>query len=182
MHPRSTMIGIALIAVLALVLIWLPGRHAAEAQKAPSGGSMAVAAAAATSVAPQASAACEACEREHCNEIPACSAVTGNAAAGPAAGKPKSQLCEQTLACVRRTKCGSGLTINCYCGTADATECYAGQGNGPCRREIETSMESTDATTVIRRLDDITFGGGAAMSMALCDRDFCKQPCRPYFR
>ncbi|MET0791003.1 MAG: hypothetical protein ABW061_05735, partial [Polyangiaceae bacterium] len=65
------------------------------------------------------SAACFACENtpDTCIDFVDCSQISGNAAVGtPGAGIPKANLCNETLDCIRDSKCaagGNGL-IKCY--------------------------------------------------------------------
>lgn len=128
------------------------------------------------------SAACLACEDTpaSCADFVSCEAVAGNAAAGtPAAGTPKKVLCNETLDCVRDTKCAAdgAAPIKCYCGTANPTDCQAGLGNGLCKAEIERSLETTSFNTIAQRIGNTVYGGGQAMARIDCDQAFCPTQC-----
>ena len=126
---------------------------------------------------------CFACENKDdtCKEFVDCDAVTGSAAAGsPAAGVARKLLCNEVLDCVRDTKC-SGATdspvAKCYCGTANQTACQAGNGNGPCKSQLDRGLETTTFATIVQRIGNKTYGGGMAMSRFDCDQAFCPDAC-----
>jgi hypothetical protein len=120
--------------------------------------------------------ACITCENSMGNcPMTSCDLVPGNASAGPATGIPRAQLCNEVLDCVRDSECAAGgnLPIKCYCGTANPTQCSAGQGNGACKAVLERGLETTDFNTIASRIGNISFGGGKAMDRINCDQTFC---------
>lgn len=128
------------------------------------------------------SAACFTCENSAatCADFVDCGTAVGNAAAGsPAAGTPKSLLCNETLDCVRDSGCAAGgnAPIKCYCGTANAADCQAGLGNGACKAQLEKSLETTAFATIAQRIGNTGFGGGIAMARIDCDQTFCSAQC-----
>lgn len=128
---------------------------------------------------------CSACEQQadavsDCGDVVSCETVAGNAMNGPAAGTPRSNLCNEVLDCVRDTSCATNNSIlTCYCGLGtSSTDCQAGLGNGLCRAQIEAGLEATDYATIIKRLKDVTFGGGLALKrIADCDQSWCNVEC-----
>ncbi len=128
------------------------------------------------------SAACFNCENDPatCQDFVDCGSVSGNAAAGsPAAGTPKSNLCNETLDCVRKSGCaanGNGI-IKCYCGTANTADCQTGGANGACKAQLERGLETTTFAQITQRLKSPQFGGGIAMARVDCDQQACQAPC-----
>lgn len=119
---------------------------------------------------------CVACESSNGNcPATSCDNVIGNAAAGPASGVARAQLCNEVLDCVRDSGCAAGgnLPIRCYCGTANPTQCSAGQGNGACKAQIERGLETTDFNSIASRFGNTAFGAGKAMDRINCDQTFC---------
>ncbi len=133
--------------------------------------------------------ACEACEADNCpvdNTLndsgdpsvqPACSAYTKMAAAGPARGTNRSQLCFSVYACTVRTRCAidHGATY-CYCGDITLAECQAGHAKGDCKAEIEAGLETTEAPAVLLNLTNVNLATGGALNRATCDHDNCGNP------
>ncbi len=125
---------------------------------------------------------CFTCENDpaSCQDFVDCGSVSGNAAAGsPAAGTPKSNLCNETLDCVRKSGCaanGNGI-IKCYCGTANTADCQTGGANGACKTELERGLETVAFAQITQRLKSPQFGGGVAMARVDCDQQACKAPC-----
>lgn|SRR6266540_2995462 len=115
---------------------------------------------------------CDTCELDQCPEFRSgCDAFTG----------PDHDLCTAVIACARRTSCHQNNTLDCYCGTADATQCLSTSGaNGACKAEIEAGQKTTDPTAIQNQYTDITFPAGAAMQLMLCDNAVCNTECIPY--
>ncbi|MDX2054737.1 MAG: DUF4215 domain-containing protein [Polyangiaceae bacterium] len=126
-------------------------------------------------------APCPSCVALRCqSSIDACSTATGNAAAGPAAGQPKKDLCGAMIDCANTTKCAKGSLGSgerCYCGTFDTTSCISGFANGPCRTEAERAAESTTGLTVGQRWANSDFAIGLATSYIRCTLEKCKSQC-----
>lgn len=116
------------------------------------------------------SAECAICAINNCRpQIERCNTVPGNADAGPAIGKPRSQLCMETLDCLIKSRCvNTSTAMQCYCGTADGTECLGGKGNGSCRRKLDVGMETTNSNIVLTNFDDKQKGAGAAIDLTMC--------------
>jgi hypothetical protein len=127
---------------------------------------------------PGTSAACLSCENTPatCAAYSNCDAATGDAADGT----PKSQLCQQTLDCVRDSGCASDgrppLKF-CYCGTANVGDCTSGKANGPCKAVLEKSLEGKTFAEIAQRIGNTSFGGGMAMKRIDCDQVFCRKQC-----
>jgi hypothetical protein len=119
--------------------------------------------------------------------VPTCESLQGNAKAGPAAGTARSDLCQETLDCVRRTKCHAmGSLVECYCGTAiDHGTCYATktEAAGPCKKEFDRSLEVPAGSTGYDALQLITephVAGGVAGIIATFENTQCVPGCLPY--
>jgi hypothetical protein len=104
---------------------------------------------------------CRTCEVQMCQDkVVACEQAQGAAAAGPATGMARKDLCLALVACIRATRCAfsgadPGDTGPCYCGTADLGNgaCgVPGAANGPCKSQIEAAGESTDPNVIGARL------------------------------
>jgi hypothetical protein len=127
---------------------------------------------------PGTSAACLGCENTPatCAAYSSCDAATGNTADGT----PKSQLCKETLDCVRDSGCaadGRPPLKFCYCGTANVADCTAGRADGPCKAVLERSLEGNAFAQVAQRIGNQTFAGGLAMKRIDCDQVFCRKQC-----
>jgi hypothetical protein len=126
---------------------------------------------------------CRMCEQTKCaDELVGCEQLTGTAASGPKSGTSRKDLCLAVVACARATTCTrSGDSQACLCGTADDIPCLTGQGNGPCRAQIEAAAETADPTEVASRFTfDPTlmdYAIGRATTLNQCDGDNCSQPC-----
>ena len=109
------------------------------------------------------------CELSHCPEyLTGCEQATGNATAGPGAGKPRKDLCLAALACMRGNSCSATQAEPCYCGAGvDDVACLTGAANGPCKAEIEAAAESADAIDVAYRFVDPSFPLGQRRQPAL---------------
>jgi hypothetical protein len=127
---------------------------------------------------------CLACAETHCDMyISACDTVSG-LANGPAAGRQRSELCSETLACLLRTGCGPDALV-CYCGPNMVmglpTDCilYPDQNTGKCRAEIERSSESTDPKAILEGLYSGSTASTWAASLRQCLRDNSCDACSP---
>jgi hypothetical protein len=116
------------------------------------------------------SATCLTCALDRCKpKIELCNNIEGNADAGPATGKPKSQLCSETLACVIKSRCVNSMSSRlCYCGTAQGVDCVSGQANGTCKSKLEAGLETTSPQLIATQYVDAKTGGGAAMDLVKC--------------
>jgi len=123
-------------------------------------------------------AACLACEGDVNSGCP--EFITGCDAF---AGAQKAS-CLALVKCVRDSSCHSNNTLDCYCGTADATQCLATTGaiiaNGACKAQIEAAQGTTNPTAIQNSYTDVANPGGAAMSLMLCDNAVCAAQCIPY--
>jgi hypothetical protein len=127
---------------------------------------------------PGTSAACLSCENtpSTCAAFTSCDSIAGNAADGTA----KSQVCKETLDCVRDSGCaadGKPPLQYCYCGSASVADCTTGRANGPCKAVLERGLESKTLAQVAQRIGDTTFGSGLAMKRIDCDQVFCRKQC-----
>lgn len=171
MRTRFVMISIAVVTFLVLVFVWRSPRvrHETETASAPAGSGP---------TAHEKSASCQECTASKCSEVlTPCSTVEGNASEGPAASMPRKQLCERMLECTQKTSCAAGVVSACYCGKANLADCRAGNGNGACKNAFEEAFEATDPATVMKRIDSLALGGGAAARLLVCTRDFCLREC-----
>jgi hypothetical protein len=188
------MIGIAVLAVTAIVLVWKFPRSPQTAAT-PSASNVPARAAAgdggrASKPAPKSPAsgglpspACLECQKRECwNLIDGCGSLSGNAADGPAAGTPRKQLCEQMLECARSTGCDWPVSIGCYCGQTDIGACLAGKGKGACRQAVEAAAETTESGTVFQRLKDKAYASGVVEPLLTCETRGCSDDCVPYYR
>jgi len=202
MSSRNAITVVVLLAALFIGALWLwprPGEPsktaAAPAPGTPNGGAKLVVApptvpAAVTRAAfrskqagGQASVSCATCEASECHDlVSTCDNVSGNAKAGPAAGKPKGDLCRELVTCVRESGCGTRQLIDCVCGTADAMDCNEGKSNGQCLGAFQAALETNDAHALLERTSDASYAGGAASSLLMCDQDACRKDCVPYYR
>jgi hypothetical protein len=119
------------------------------------------------------SAACLSCAQLNGCLDPSCETITGNAAAGPAAGTARSTLCLDTLACVVTSKCAnSGTGTPCYCGSVSGAACLgAGAANGVCKSQEERGLESSDPSAIATGFGDTAKGGGLANTLVQCLND-----------
>jgi len=125
-------------------------------------------------------AACLACENnveKGCPEfVNGCDAFSGTAKAN----------CLALVKCIRDSSCHTSNTLDCYCGTADATQCLATSGaviaNGACKALIEVGQGTTNPTAIQNAYTDIQNPAGAAMQLMLCDNAVCSEnhECIPY--
>jgi len=117
------------------------------------------------------SAECPACANRNCRKyIDKCMQIEGNATAGSAKGKPKSELCIETLDCSIKARCLQEFaSAFCYCGSTNGEACILGhQQNGSCKAKIEAGFETTDSKDITVGWHNETKGAGAAMLLADC--------------
>jgi hypothetical protein len=84
--------------------------------------------------------------------------------------------CFALIDCMHSTGCHSVTPLDCYCGTADTTQCLATTGvtaNGVCKAQFEAAFGYTDPQLIQTNFSDITLPGGAASQMALCEQGGC---------
>ncbi len=123
---------------------------------------------------------CLLCEgASECAELTEPLTVLGatTATEGPANGRSRFALYQETLDCVRDAECAVANTLDCYCGNVSAAQCDAGNGNGACKTVLERSLETTNATEISNRLSNVTLGGGLAMARINCDKLNCEEQC-----
>jgi hypothetical protein len=95
-----------------------------------------------------------------------CVAMPGPAAAGPAAGKPRSDLCVDLYTCVHITRCDRGGTLrDCFCGKQVDDQACRTAPVGICRHTFYAAAETSDHATVLARLRDKSFAVGAAAAL-----------------
>jgi hypothetical protein len=125
--------------------------------------------------------ACRACEQTSCPSLlAACEEAEGNAAAGPAAGQPRRELCGAVIGCVRASGCAASAVEDCYCGPGvDPLACLTGGAAGACKGAFEAAAESSDGFIVAERFFDPQFAVGNAVALLGCDRDLCSAACGP---
>lgn len=99
---------------------------------------------------------------------------------GPAAGTPRNKLCQQMVACVRKTNCATNPTdpiTPCLCGSASVLDCAA-DPKGPCAAEISAAAESRTFNDIQQRAADTTFAVGTAYTvLSACDATVCPREC-----
>jgi len=126
-------------------------------------------------------AECLACDNQtDCVDFVDCFQISGNGGTGtPGAGIPKAQMCNEVLDCVRDSGCAAGgkAPINCYCGTANVTDCQNGLANGACKAELERGLETVTFGQISQRLKSPQYGGGIAMARIDCEQTVCKAAC-----
>jgi cysteine-rich repeat protein len=119
--------------------------------------------------------ACQECSCTSCaTQIAACEGATGVAAAGPAAGTSKAELCTAVVRCGQASGCRGSA---CFCGTADLVSCLLGMGNGPCQPEIFAAAETDDPATVSGRQQDNNFAIGLSNAVSTCSVNSCSDAC-----
>jgi hypothetical protein len=200
MRTRITLLAIFVVAIVAVALIWrFPRSSRATPESEPVAASSGAAASGSIGDGRRTdrgkpplkspanggkpSPACLDCVKRECwNLIDGCSGLKGDATEGPAAGKPRKQLCEQMLECARSTACDAPTTYGCYCGQTDLGGCLEGKGKGVCRAVVEAAAESTDAGTVFKRLKDKAYASGVVEPLLTCETRGCPDDCVPYYR
>jgi hypothetical protein len=123
---------------------------------------------------------CHACAIHGCADQLARSAnIEQVATDGPAQGKTKAALAQTALQCALRKGCvRKGASVACYCGTATGPDCISAAANGPCKSELEASLETTDPKRIAMEFTHDDTGGGAAMNLVLClTKRECSSTC-----
>ncbi len=124
---------------------------------------------------------CQQCQRSKCQcLVDACTVATGNAAAGPAKGQPKSTLCKAMIDCANTTQCAKGSLGSgegCYCGTASTTDCISGMADGPCKSQAESAAESTGGLVIGQRWVNPGYAMGFAGTFIRCTLQNCNYEC-----
>ncbi len=185
-NARTPLIVALLLAILGLG-IWL---MATPSGKPPDGAASFPPAASASGATGQpasergVSPSCAECEAKFCSaERGGCRESVGLAADGPRKGTARSALCEEVLACVRKTGCAPGargVGNECYCGKDDVQKCITeATADGPCKEVIEAAAESTSPMTVGQRWGKAEFALGAAFRRVRCAGDRCRAECFP---
>lgn len=154
---------------------------APAAENASKGNAEALALAKAAPGKPGTSEACTSCENTPatCGSYATCESLAGNAPDGT----PKSQLCKETLACIRDSGCandGKPVLKFCYCGSANVADCQSGKADGPCKAVFERSLEEGGSATfaqIAGRIGNTSYGGGVAMKRIQCEQVFCRKQC-----
>jgi hypothetical protein len=118
--------------------------------------------------------ACAACERKHiasgdCEPDSGCDDLSGD----------DKRLCEDLLACQRRTNCWVNHPLDCLCGSAPGVDCAQGAANGACRAEIQAATKTTDPVKNGTLFFDPKFPAGRANRLIACAYDNCKSTCAP---
>lgn len=135
---------------------------------------------------------CEKCEAKQCFTNPVvgatsdlCYGMLGDApaSAGPAAGSPKSQLCQSLIECMRKSQCAQShwqLPFNaCYCGDEAFADCKT-TPKGPCVEEMAEAAESRDFNDIARVWGNgvgTIAAGAASQIVTLCDQVACPAEC-----
>jgi hypothetical protein len=95
-----------------------------------------------------------------------CVSLPGLAAAGPARGSPKKDLCVDLYGCVHATRCDvGGILRDCFCGKLVDEYTCGMNPIGPCKAAFYAAGESTSNATILAHLNDPAFalGVGAAL-------------------
>ena len=108
-----------------------------------------------------------------------------NATNGPAAGTPKTTLCQQLLECIHQTNCTGGAVVDnqsqCYCGAGvPFSQCIVPGfvPSGACATQVANALESTLFMTSSGYYKDRCLANGAAFEIYdFCDQNCCVQEC-----
>ncbi|HVW23785.1 MAG TPA: hypothetical protein VHC69_00345 [Polyangiaceae bacterium] len=117
------------------------------------------------------SADCRTCAEANCpSPVEACARLPGKADGGRDKGAEKASLCTQTLSCVIDSGCAANHPLDCYCGAAIVEQCAstASGAEGACADVIAQAQESDDPRVILSRLEDHSYEGGWALSIAQC--------------
>ncbi|MGC4090108.1 MAG: hypothetical protein QM756_19940 [Polyangiaceae bacterium] len=141
--------------------------------------------------------ACDACVATNCTGLPAttvsalrqkCFSDTTPAAAGPAQGTPRNQLCTRVVQCIRKNRAAAAWqTTDCtpedagYCGLAAGPSCDASP-SGPCVKEYEAAAEPTNSSGISGwtqgALTSTTLPLGVASNLLTrCEASLCPEEC-----
>jgi hypothetical protein len=118
--------------------------------------------------------ACAACEKKHvasgdCEPDSGCDGLAGD----------DKRLCEDLVACQRRTSCWVKHPLDCLCGSAPGVACAQGAANGACRAEIQAATRTTDPVRNGTLFFDPALPAGRANRLIACAFDNCKSVCAP---
>jgi hypothetical protein len=118
--------------------------------------------------------ACAACEKKHiaagdCEPDSGCEGLSGT----------DQELCENLLACQRRTNCWVKHPLDCLCGSASGVDCAQGAADGACRAEIQAATKTTDPVKNGTLFFDPTLPAGRANRLIACAYDNCQSVCAP---
>lgn len=83
--------------------------------------------------------------------------------------------CRALLECAHANGCAAD---GCYCGNTNSALCLLGQGNGPCRAQVEAATKSRNPFEVLGRNGDRDSLAGKAYAAAQCSRNSCADVCR----
>jgi hypothetical protein len=112
------------------------------------------------------------------------SEVSPTASAGPAAGMPKTTLCQDILSCFHQTNCTGGIDedneLQCLCGVGVAiSTCEsAATPTGACASQIEAGLEVVElSTSVAYTTEPCRAKGAASQIYEICDYYCCSPEC-----
>jgi hypothetical protein len=109
-----------------------------------------------------------------------CVQAMGTAMAGPKAGAMKSQLCQDTLACLYTSNCADAMAdkLECLCGKGVMLDaCVMSGAMGPCKTELAAAAETTMPLDISTRLSDPTYAAGLAVRTLQCAERYCSKSC-----
>lgn len=189
MSPNGrSLVQLGAVALLLVVGVWLLIPTGESASMAAPAGETSGPAASASSPSPPSepgvSEACLKCGAASCaEEQKGCSVLSGTATDGFRKGASRVQLCEEVLACVRKTGCAPGargVGHECYCGGDDVQKCITeATPHGPCKEVIEAAGESNSPMEVGKRWGNHEFAVGAAFRRVRCEAQRCRTECFP---
>jgi cysteine-rich repeat protein len=87
-----------------------------------------------------------------------------------AANEDTRALCTPVVECAARERC---FGQECYCGSANPDQCANGNGNGPCREQIERAAGTTDPVLIRVISLDPTTPLGIAFTPRFCFDALC---------
>lgn len=98
---------------------------------------------------------------------------------GGAATPARVQAGIEAEACIYRTGCANNAPVftGCYCGTSGSACTTPGSANGPCKAELERSLDTTAPLVIATNIGDPSFGGGVAQVRIACDKTQCASAC-----
>ena len=112
-------------------------------------------------------AECTACSCEKCTDAFMNCYALNNA--------DDARLCRALLECAHTSGCDAN---SCYCGNANSALCLLGQGNGPCRGQVEAATKTRNPLEVLGRNGDRESLAGRAYSAAQCSKNNCGDACK----
>jgi len=110
--------------------------------------------------------ACARCTCEKCQDL----ALRCYASDSP----EDNALCTAVAECGREQMCASET---CYCGTTPLTTCIFGNGNGPCKAEVEAAARTNLPGDIVTRSSNTEYPLGRANTLAACARENCSSEC-----